>query len=30
MQIRANRAILPFGRTNFVSFYHRGITQGYD
>lgn len=30
MQIRANRAILPFGKTNFVSFYHRGITQGYD
>jgi hypothetical protein len=30
MQITANRAILPFGKTNFVSFYHRGITQGYD
>lgn len=30
MQIRANRAILPFGKTNFVSFYHKGITQGYD
>lgn len=30
MQICANRAILPFGKTNFVSFYHRGITQGYD
>lgn len=30
MQIQANRAILPFGRTNFVSWYYGDITQGYD
>lgn len=30
MQIKANRAILPFGRTNFVSWYYRDTTQGYD
>lgn len=30
MQIRANRAILPFGRTSFVSWYYGDITQGYD
>lgn len=30
MQIQANRAILPFGRTSFVSWYYGDITQGYD
>lgn len=30
MQIKANRAILPFGRTSFVSWYYGDITQGYD
>lgn len=30
MQIQANRAILPFGRRSFVSWYYGDITQGYD
>lgn len=29
-QISASRAILPFGKTSFVTCYHGNLTQGYD